>query len=143
MKAAKIKSTQMRSRLLKMKRRTSSPARAKRLGENVSARKRMSSTLTSNMSSLRLAEVEAIVAAEDAVVVIEEIPEAGGGVVVMGSEAEAMVASVADGAEVIVALSTSRTKTLFQAWAAHSWASISHIVRDRAGICGSGKQQVV
>lgn len=72
------------------------------------------------MSTLKLAEVEAIAAAEDAAVVIEEIPEAGGGVVVMGSEAEAMVVSVADGAEVIVALSTSRTKTLFQAWVAHS-----------------------
>ena len=77
------------------------------------------------MRSHKLAEVEATAAAEeDVAVVTEETSEVGEEVVVMGSEAEAMVISVVDGAaEVIVALSTSRTKTLSQAWAAHSYAS--------------------
>lgn len=58
-------------------RRTSSAARARRLSENVSARRRTYSTSMLNTSSLKSANTKVIAAVERAAVVIKKFSEAG------------------------------------------------------------------
>ena len=77
MRKATTRSSRMRSRSLKVSRRTTSPARARRLSDNVSARRRTYSTSILNTSSLKLANIKVIAAVEHAAVVIKKFSEAG------------------------------------------------------------------